>query len=74
MPALDSINMIVDPEGYAQITRMNDTWRARIEEALQDKELRKWCMEKSLSAYNAPKAAEIYKFITAPIADLLQEK
>jgi hypothetical protein len=74
MPTLESINMIVDPEGYAQIASMNDTWRAKVTEALQDKELRKWCVEKSLSGDSSLSAAEIYKFITAPLADLLQEK
>jgi hypothetical protein len=73
MPALDSINM-TDAEWAAQIERINETWRAKFMDALQDKELRKWCVEKSLSGDSSLSAAEIYKFITTPLADLLQEK
>jgi len=73
MPALGSINMI-DAESTAQIARINELWRAKITDALQDKELRKWCVEKSLSGDSSLSAAEIYKFITTPLADLLQEK
>jgi len=60
-------------EYSAQIDRMNEAWRAKVMEALQDKELRKWCIERAISC-DVRMADEIYKFITAPLADLLQEK
>ena len=51
-----------------QLDRMNEAWRAKVTEALQDQELRKWCIEQSLSC---ELAAEIYNFVTAPLAKLL---
>jgi hypothetical protein len=59
---------MTDAQCADQITRINEMWRARVEEALQDQELRKWCIEQSLSC---ELAAEIYKFVTAPLAELL---
>ena len=53
-----------------QLDSMNEAWRAKLMEALQDQELRKWCIEQSLS-YEL--AAEIYNFVTAPLAKLLND-
>jgi prolyl oligopeptidase PreP (S9A serine peptidase family) len=65
---------MIDAESTAQIARINEMWRAKVMEALQDKELRKWCIEQTRPTVSYLSAAEIYKFITAPLADLLQEK
>lgn len=60
------------------IEQLNENWRKRFEAVMNDIAFRKWCVEQAIagdaSATAIDKVASgIYKFLTAPILDILDD-